>query len=182
MVFNTYADFLRELRLNEDEVSEDDSDYYLGMANLRIQGEIGHSDISETFTVEEDSDGNVINYFYLFFKPVISVNKVYLNDDLIDSSNYSLDATEGKVTFSNTLYTDDDIKIEYYPELLKLWERKLASFYFNSALKLTTTTNTTDLVLDRLSEEISSIEKIVKSLPKMAYYTDNKGDRREPYW
>ena len=175
----TADDLRRELRSTPQEITDTEAEEWLRTAYLKIQAEIGRNDIIDYFKVKTDRNGNIVRKFKLFFKPVIEVAEVYLNEAKLDPSEYSVDLDKGIITIDSgiELYANDEVYVFYSPEILKLWELKLAAFYLLQALAINTGSGTTDVKLERYVEEINSIEKVVMSKPKVASYREHKTPR-----
>ena len=98
-------------------------DMFISEATTMIQSELGRN-ICQRFKRDSYQQGLTYRLRYL---PIISVDRVFVNDEHDDSvlvedaaDGYTVDLTEGTVTFMDDVLSDgDSIYVEYVPTLIE---------------------------------------------------------------
>jgi hypothetical protein len=159
MPLNDTSELEKELRTSGTEYDDLDFNRYLKQANQKLKGMVGRVYIDRKRIEFEDEQDVDLDFVSLeSFDKVVDKN----GNDIIDSSNYSVDLTTGVVTFDQS-YVDDNfsentiLEFRYVPTIFKTLEVKQAHELIQSQ-ETTVTGDSVD------QAQTSQLEETIKQL------------------
>lgn len=140
MAYNTVADVRRILHIDSSNeiLTDTEIQTYLDEANSELFTEIKKKREFDEFQVENNKDGSLRTNYLLSLTPIVSINKVLLNNNIIDPAEYNSDDETGEVVFSSSdsLNEGGVIRVFYIPVIYKFAELYLTAYNINIATQI----------------------------------------------
>ena len=140
MAYNTIADVRRILHIDSSNeiLTDTEIQTYLDEANSELFTEIKKKTEFDEFKAVNDKNGNPIKNYLMSLTPVVSIEKVIVNNSVINSSEYSFDNETGELVFSSydNLNAGDIIRVFYIPVIYKFAELYLTAYNINVATQI----------------------------------------------
>jgi len=127
---NRTEDLTQKIGYPDDTTDEADLQTILEEAHQQMQSKVGRNFVETQRIKKQASNGDLVNTIDLKFAPIFEVDEILLRrHEVIDSSNYTVDKEEGRITIDQN-FVDDELfqgmilRIEYKPQTFKqieLW-------------------------------------------------------------
>lgn len=176
---NTVDELERELRGTGSEYTDVDFKQELRTANNRVDLAVGRKFV-ERVRIEFESKTDVT----LAFGALESFDKVFnpSEDDIVDSSNYSVTTDTGTVSFDQS-FVDDNfydglvLKFFYTPTPFKTLERLYAAQQIYESEVVVTADEVKDTLLQRINQRINSTVQRINSRNVVAVQAGDNANR-----
>ncbi len=163
MALNTEQELEKELRAEGEEYTSVDLSRKLRQANNRLASLVGRQFI-ETKVIEFEDQTDV----ELAFPMLESFDKIHRpdTDEVIDSSNYSVDNSTATVSFDQSFVDDnfeDNLVLVFYytPTIFKDLELYLAERNIRELETVNTTDEVSNTQTDRLNQRITAVVDMI---------------------
>ena len=169
--------------IDDDSLTDTQIESYIDQAYSLIMGELG-GNFSETRNIKQKASGDLQRIIRLYQKPIISVDGVYKNEELLtESTDYTINLTTGVLTLDSSLdlAENDEIYILYSPQILKTWEIKLAAYMIQSTGQYSTASSNIKIGMEERQKELDKIRDIVLSTPQILLAYDDEQRDYEQY-
>jgi len=167
MSFNTPSDVRRVLHLenNNEILSDSEIQTYLNEAEEDMYQLIRRKYETDEFYVVYDNKGNLITKYTIFYKPILSIISVELNnEELTETTDYTIDLESGVLELLIDVKYNDKLVINYEPKLYKTLELYTAVFNILRNTRL----------LDRDGESDLNVNNIKDKMDLTLNYLNNK--------
>lgn len=144
--------------LTDTEINE-----YLKEAKQDLFSEIKREKESQLIGVHNNSKGELIKTYSLTLAPVVSIHKVFVNDSLLDSSNYSLDEETNEIIFTDGIALNDIVRVFYLPKVYELAELYICAYNINVATNILSRGGSQSPVADTIERKRDRFLEVINS-------------------
>jgi len=166
MVLNTATDIRRVLHLDSSNeiLTDTEIDNFLTESNTELFTEIKKASEIDLIDVINDINGNPKKNYYLTLTPILSFDKVLINNSVTDSSNYSIDTITGEIIFSSGVLTEGDkVTVFYQPKIYKYAELYLTAYNINVATQILNRGGDLSPVADNIEKKKNQFLNVINS-------------------
>jgi len=181
MVTTSYAapqDVKDKIGYTDDQTTDADLQSYIEEAHRTLEMRVGREFLEETMITEVRRDSSEVPTDYSFeLRPVLSVDRVYVNDEIIDSSNYTIEKQDGVISFTSQFRDEeldigDVIQVETVPKQFKDLEVWYAISAMYAANVIQTDDDQVKVSQEEAERRASKLETYINQLIPVGTVTD----------